>query len=142
MKVNVSVLFLGKSKMQAPSKRRKFSQIFCSHHFFFLILAFFNLSPCALSFWPHSISFCNFGHMCSFLFWVMPCDKTFVIFAIKFNSGYISRKSTNKYRKLNSSHPKMTEIYYGFLVSKETVVLCRWGRSKQKFGFIKRVDKC
>ena len=30
----------------------------------------------------------------------------------------------------------------GFLVSKETVVLRRWGRSKQKFGFIKRVDKC
>ena len=133
MKVNVSVLFLGKSKMQAPSKRRKFSQIFCSHHFF-LILAFFNLSPCALSFWPYSMSFYNFGHMCSFLSWVMPCDK--------FNSGYICRKSTNKYRKLNSSHPKMTEINYGFLVSKETVVLRRWGRSKQKFGFIKRVDKC
>ena len=30
---------------------------------------------------------------------------------------------------------------YGFLVSKETVVLRRWGGSKQKFGFIKRVDK-
>ena len=29
----------------------------------------------------------------------------------------------------------------GFLVSKETVVLRRWERSKQKFGFIKRVDK-
>ena len=28
-----------------------------------------------------------------------------------------------------------------FLVSKETVVLRRWERSKQKFGFIKRVDK-
>ena len=28
-----------------------------------------------------------------------------------------------------------------FLVSKETVVLCRWEGSKQKFGFIKRVDK-
>ena len=27
------------------------------------------------------------------------------------------------------------------LVSKETVVLRRWERSKQKFGFIKRVDK-
>ena len=31
--------------------------------------------------------------------------------------------------------------YYEFLVSKETVVLRRRGRSKQKFGFIKRVDK-
>ena len=30
---------------------------------------------------------------------------------------------------------------FGFLVSKETVVLRRWGRSKQKFGFIKWVDK-
>ena len=28
-----------------------------------------------------------------------------------------------------------------FLVSKETVVLRRWGRSRPKFGFIKRVDK-
>ena len=28
-----------------------------------------------------------------------------------------------------------------FLVSKEIVVLRRWERSKQKFGFIKRVDK-
>ena len=28
-----------------------------------------------------------------------------------------------------------------FLVSKETVVLRRWERSKQKFGFIRRVDK-
>ena len=30
---------------------------------------------------------------------------------------------------------------YGFLVSKETVALRRWGGSKQKFGFIKRIDK-
>ena len=29
----------------------------------------------------------------------------------------------------------------GFVASKETVVLHRWGRSKLKFGFIKRVDK-
>ena len=28
-----------------------------------------------------------------------------------------------------------------FLLSKETVVLRRWERSKQKFAFIKRVDK-
>ena len=32
-------------------------------------------------------------------------------------------------------------IVSGFLVSKETVVLRRWEWSKQKFGFIKRVDK-
>ena len=29
----------------------------------------------------------------------------------------------------------------GFLVSKETVVLRRWGKSKQKFGFIKLLLK-
>jgi len=28
-----------------------------------------------------------------------------------------------------------------FLVSNETVVLCRWERSKQKFGFIKGANK-
>ena len=36
----------------------------------------------------------------------------------------------------------LANVVNGFLVSKETVVLHRWGRSKQKFGFIKRVDKC
>ena len=29
----------------------------------------------------------------------------------------------------------------GFLVSKETVVLRQWERSKQKFGFMKQVNK-
>ena len=43
-------------------------------------------------------------------------------------------------------HLRMTlcsrhSIVNEFLVSKETVVLRRWERSKQKFGFIKRVDK-
>ena len=37
----------------------------------------------------------------------------------------------------SSSSINLKEI----LVSKETVVLRRWERSKQKFGFIKRVDK-
>ena len=36
---------------------------------------------------------------------------------------------------------KCTQKVNKFLVSKETVVLRRWERSKQKFGFIKRVDK-
>ena len=38
---------------------------------------------------------------------------------------------------------KVAVLWYvnKFLVSKETVVLRRWERSKQKFGFIKRVDK-
>jgi len=33
----------------------------------------------------------------------------------------------------------MRAFDYEFLVSKETVVLCRWEGSKQKFGFIKRL---
>ena len=37
--------------------------------------------------------------------------------------------------------PQPIEKYNEFLVSKETVVLRRWERSKQKFGFIKRVDE-
>ena len=32
-------------------------------------------------------------------------------------------------------------VVYEFLVSKETVVLRRWERSKQKFGFINSFDK-
>ena len=36
---------------------------------------------------------------------------------------------------------QVNNTYNKFLVSKETVVLRRWERSKQKFGFIKRVDK-
>ena len=32
-------------------------------------------------------------------------------------------------------------VVHEFLVSKETVVLRRWERSKQKFGFMKGVDK-
>jgi len=37
---------------------------------------------------------------------------------------------------------QLSNVLNGFLVSKETVVLRQWGRSKQKFGFIKRVDGC
>ena len=35
----------------------------------------------------------------------------------------------------------LTNLVFEFLVSRETVVLRRWERSKQEFGFIKRVDK-
>ena len=43
-------------------------------------------------------------------------------------------------------HPKSNSEFTAlslneFLVSKETVVLRQWEGSKQKFGFIKRVDK-
>ena len=41
----------------------------------------------------------------------------------------------------NLPPPYQTPSTFEFLVSKETVVLHRWERSKQKFGFIKRVDK-
>ena len=41
----------------------------------------------------------------------------------------------------NAKKTQLTSVIYGFLVSKETAVLRRWERSKQKFGFIKRVDK-
>ena len=40
-----------------------------------------------------------------------------------------------------SCHQVWLKYVHGFVVSKETVVLRRWERSKQKFGFIKRVDK-
>ena len=42
---------------------------------------------------------------------------------------------------LPTDHNPTKEMFDEFLVSKETVVLRRWERSKQKFGFIKRVDK-
>ena len=45
--------------------------------------------------------------------------------------------------KKNKSTLLRYKLYrrYGFLVFKETVVLRRWERSKQKFVFIRRVDK-
>ena len=36
---------------------------------------------------------------------------------------------------------KPETVFIEFLVSKETVVLRRWERSKEKFGFIKQFDK-
>ena len=45
----------------------------------------------------------------------------------------------SRYRGSSKGLAKLGNIE--FLVSKETVVLRRWERSKQKFGFIKRVDK-
>ena len=46
-----------------------------------------------------------------------------------------------KIELLTSNLPQCGYDVSEFLVSKETVVLRRWERSKQKFGFIKRVDK-
>ena len=40
-----------------------------------------------------------------------------------------------------ADNAKQFPLINEFLVSKETVVLRWWERSKQKFGFIKRVDK-
>ena len=44
---------------------------------------------------------------------------------------------------MKNARAKRTKLLFfiEFLVSTETVVLRRWERSKQKFGFIKRVDK-
>ena len=47
------------------------------------------------------------------------------------NNRFVSQANTLSKRQVQNE----------FLVSKETVVLRRWERSKQKFGFIKRVDK-
>ena len=44
-----------------------------------------------------------------------------------------------KHPKSNSELTALS--LHEFLVSKETVVLRQWEGSKQKFGFIKRVDK-
>ena len=48
--------------------------------------------------------------------------------------------SLEEQRKMSHGKNKLL-LFDEFLVSKETVVLRRWERSKQKFGFIKRVDK-
>ena len=50
------------------------------------------------------------------------------------------KQSKERLREIKEINLTMVQINE-FLVSKETVVLRRWERSKQKFGFIKRVDK-
>ena len=52
----------------------------------------------------------------------------------------VPRMSADDTRHITSAGSDL-HLIYGFLVSKETVVLRRWERSKQKFGFIKPVDK-
>ena len=66
-------------------------------------------------------------------------------FVVRLNSsGDAFMGNRSFFYQLISCHPLLSVAFFlhGFLVSKETVVLCRWGRSKQKFDFIKRVDKC
>ena len=59
---------------------------------------------------------------------------------IRVQSYYVLKRQLDMLIMFHSCVPI---VMHGFLVSKETVVLHRWGlRSKQKFGFIKRVDKC
>ena len=53
--------------------------------------------------------------------------------------GKLAQVIVGPYRLLGRE--RGVQYINGFLVSKETVVLRRWGRSQQKFGFIKRVDK-
>jgi len=44
--------------------------------------------------------------------------------------NFLTLSSTSSQATIKYYRPK----FHGFLVSKETVVLCRWGSSKQKFG--------
>ena len=68
--------------------------------------------------------------------------KTILNFTEQAKKSYLTKAM---YYKDTAGHmdevDNTAENNIGFLVSKQTVVLRRWGRSKQKFGFIKRVDK-
>jgi len=46
-----------------------------------------------------------------------------------------------KSKQSKTNYKKKQNKTNGFLFFKETVALHRWERSRQKFGFIKRVDK-
>ena len=84
-----------------------------------------------------------------------PCQWLWIFFLLRNFSHMIQEAgvAVRDYNRLTSpslSLLQMTKAWgwqrdcYNvneFLVSKETEVLRRWGRSKQKFGFIKRVDK-
>ena len=57
------------------------------------------------------------------------------------NSVFVNQKTYLVAKRKSASLTITAKALNEFLVSKETVVLRRWERSKQKFGFIKRVDK-
>ena len=93
---------------------------------------------------------------CSFFFLTDTCSLIEVLlkfglphlfnyFAILKMQFFLHHWERGKEFSLSFARIKNTETDYlyihEFLVSKETVVLRRWERSKQKFGFIKRVDK-
>ena len=67
------------------------------------------------------------------------CDSNNVVY------GWHTRRNRrlNDFWWVGSTKPTFVNLILmnGILVSKETVVLHRWERWKQKFGFIKRVDK-
>ena len=73
------------------------------------------------------------------------CEKAWIKSALPLFSSYFLHLSFFLFRttwmKKGALVGNLGELN-GFLVSKETMVLRRWGRSKQKFGFIKRVEKC
>ena len=56
-------------------------------------------------------------------------------------TGKVPEKKVSALRGETCKKKNGVTAEYGFLVSKETVVLRRWERSQQKFGFIKRVVK-
>ena len=58
-----------------------------------------------------------------------------------FSASHGSWKKATSFQGSFISPPQRERGKKEFLVSQETVVLRQWERSKQKFGFIKRVDK-
>ena len=102
--------------------------------------------------WGFTITWCGFVIMCCgfTIMWcgfiIMWCGFTITWcgFVIMWFCHYVMwfRHNVISWHILHVRMPYMHPGIYGYLVSKETVVLRWWGRSKQKFGFIKRVDKC
>ena len=72
---------------------------------------------------------------------IIPDECLFLIEIIKALYCYIRVRVRVRLLLLFHVLRNIRKLVNEFLVSKETVVLRRWERSKQKFGFIKRVDK-
>ena len=94
------------------SKLGNSGQICCSNHF--CQFGYFSVSALVHSHCGLLETFCNFGHRVIFCFHPFYCPmkkKLYIVAgAIEFNSGHISKKSANQYRKLNYSHLETREI--------------------------------
>ena len=71
----------------------------------------------------------------------MIWDKVALDYCAQIDSKYKNEMGYCRTQKPTIATRSRQIIAYEFLVSKKTVVLRRWEGSKQKFGFIKRVDK-